>query len=472
MVFYFLIFVLILTSTNATSMKKILLISYLVFSAGFLFSQNQTMNWFFGQHAGITFSTAPPTFLSGGQLNTDEGTSSVSDNLGNLLFYSDGINVYDRNHNQMPNGFGLSGNTSTTQCLIVPKPGSSTQYYLFTPPWEFSSDSLRYSIVDITLNGGYGDVSVKNIGLMSNPTEKLAAVLSSNGSDIWLITHMFLNANFYSWLITPSGISTTPVISTTGNIYNGNSGNKVGQLKVSPCGNRLASGVNNDNFLELFNFNNSTGVVSNPILLAIWTNAAAYGVYGVEFSPDGFKLYASTMTPGYILQFNLLAGNASAIIASQDTIAISPNNYNGALQLGLDGKIYLAKNGDSYLACITAPNQLGSACNYIENYVSLGTSTCHLGLPGFFTSWFCEESPKGIAEYNEIPFAIYPNPAGTTLSVISSKSKEITVTNMLGNVLIEKILSSSSNAELDVSSLKPGIYLIKVGTEVKKFMKE
>src|ERR1041385_2650028 len=259
-------------------MKKVTATFCLILFAPLLYSQNQTINWYFGQNAGITFSTHPPTYIGGGQLNTFEGTSSMSDNSGNLLFYTDGMKVIDRNHNQMPNGIGLNGNASTTQCLIVPKPGSSTLYYIFTMPQEFTiGDSLRYSMVDMTLNGGFGDVSIKNIGLLSNPTEKVAAVYNSNGTDIWLLSHTYMTADFYAWLITPSGIS-APIVSTTGSSYNGNTGDKVGQLKISPCGNKLASAINNTNYAELFDFNASTGSVSNPVLLGSWTNSPAYGV--------------------------------------------------------------------------------------------------------------------------------------------------------------------------------------------------
>ncbi len=459
-----------------TMMKKFSIAFCLFFWTTFLYSQNQTMNWFFGVNAGISFTTSPPSFLPGGQLNTYEGTSSASDNLGMLLFYSDGVSVIDRNHAQMPNGWNLGeSSTSTQSCLIVPKPGSPMQYYLFTPPDEYSTDSLRYSIVDMTLNGGLGDVSVKNIALLAHPTEKLAAVYHSNGADIWLITHTFLNADFYSWLITSSGISNTPVISTVGSIYNGNSGNKVGYLKMSPCGNKLASAINHNDILELFNFNSLTGAVSNPIQLGTWPNTSGYGVYGLEFSPNGFNLYASLISPGIVIQFNLLAGNPAAIIASADTIGMSPNNFNGALQLGLDGKIYLAKHGDNFLACITAPNQLGNACNYVENYVSLSPSSCSLGLPGFFASWFCESSPKGINDYDATEqFTVYPNPANSTLSMVLLNAKQITVTNLLGELMMEKTFSPGIKGtfSLDVSSFSAGIYFIKAGNAVRKFVKE
>jgi hypothetical protein len=202
-------------------MKKVTATFCLILFAPLLYSQNQTINWYFGQNAGITFSTNPPTYMGGGQLNTFEGTSSMSDNSGNLLFYTDGIKVIDRNHNQMP--------------------------------------------------------------------------------------------------------------------------------------------------------------------------------------------------------------------------------------------------------------QLGSACNYVEDYVYLTAPKCSLGLPGFLASYFCESSPKGIDDYyaQSKLFSIYPNPASTTLSIALGNEGKITVTDLLGNIIMEKISPPrKSIVDLDVSSLSRGIYFIKVGNAASKFIKE
>src|SRR5690349_6497672 len=71
----------------------------------------------------------PPSVTAEGMIHTDEGSSAVSDSNGNLLFYTDGDTVWDRNHNMMPNGYNLKGAyTSTQAALITPHPGSDTLY--------------------------------------------------------------------------------------------------------------------------------------------------------------------------------------------------------------------------------------------------------------------------------------------------------------------------------------------------------
>ena len=130
-------------------------------------AQLEASNWYFGIQAGITFSTNPPSALSGGQINQQEGCCSISDDEGNLLFYSDGQSVWDRNHDLMPNGTGLLGGVSSTQSsIVVQDPGNDMKYYLITAPQQATTNPLAYSIIDMSLNGGNGEVtSTKNVSL-------------------------------------------------------------------------------------------------------------------------------------------------------------------------------------------------------------------------------------------------------------------------------------------------------------------
>src|SRR5688572_18290741 len=96
-------------------------------------AQKEGYVWYFGGNAGLNFATSPPTVLTNGAVNTAEGSASISNSAGNILFYSDGVTVYNQNHTVMANGNGLLGNFSTTQsAIIVKQPGSSSKYYIFT----------------------------------------------------------------------------------------------------------------------------------------------------------------------------------------------------------------------------------------------------------------------------------------------------------------------------------------------------
>jgi hypothetical protein len=175
----------------------------LIFNSLICDSQNQNKIWYFGDHAGLNFNSGSPVALLTGQLNTAEGCSSISDNTGTLLFYTDGQKVWNRNHIVMPNGFGLLGDPSTTQsALIVPIPGSATLFYIFTI--DDLGGNMTYSIVDMSMAAGLGDVTAtKNVLLHAAVSEKQASVLRCDGN-IWVISHKWTSNTFYADLITPS----------------------------------------------------------------------------------------------------------------------------------------------------------------------------------------------------------------------------------------------------------------------------
>jgi len=191
------------------------LLNLLVFTVNAI-SQHRADNWSFGALSGLNFDTSPPTPYPGCQINAAEGCSSISDTLGNLLFYSEGETVWDSTNSPMPNGTGLFGSVNSSQsALIVPKPGSNHEYFLFTSPAFNSPNPVAYSIVDMSLNNGNGDVTaVKNIPMLYNSCEKLTATQHSNGIDFWVVAHEYNSADFYAFLVTSSGVDTTPVIST------------------------------------------------------------------------------------------------------------------------------------------------------------------------------------------------------------------------------------------------------------------
>src|SRR6188768_434859 len=161
---------------NSKPMKKILLpfIFLISFTAS---AQHEADKWFFGTFAGLDFFNGSPVVLSGSAMATNEGCATISDNNGNLLFYTDGITVWNKTHQVMPNGTGLMGGISSTQSSIcIPLPGSTTIYYLFTVDEVGGPNGFRYSIVDMSLQSGLGDVTTKNTLIQNTMTEKLTAV--------------------------------------------------------------------------------------------------------------------------------------------------------------------------------------------------------------------------------------------------------------------------------------------------------
>ena len=346
--------------------------------------QGEGNNWLFGSNAYITFNSGTPTYVAGSAMFSAEGTACMSDPQGNLLMYSNGEFIWDATHNLMPNGSGLLGNQSATQVgVIIPKPQSSNIYYLFTLPASSFANGMRYSEIDMSLNGGLGDVTTnKNVFLTLPVTEQITAVHHANNMDYWVLACVNATNTFHAYLVNATGVQTTPIVSgTAGNLFGG-----AGYMKMSPSGNYLAKTSIAFGQIELYNFDNQTGVVTGPVLQI---PVPAILPYGLEFSSDGTKLYAATNGSPVLHQWDLSLplGN---IIASHTTIGTSQSNIS-ALQLGPDKKIYCGRFSSTFLGVIDQPNLVGTACNYIDSAVSIAPSINMLGLPNFIQSFFYTE---------------------------------------------------------------------------------
>ncbi|MCF8296560.1 MAG: gliding motility-associated C-terminal domain-containing protein [Saprospiraceae bacterium] len=368
--------------------KFLLLFSLLLFNS-FLLAQKEGNIWYFGGYAGIDFNGANPVALTNGALITSEGCASICDASGNLLFYTDGNYVWNKNHSVMPNGSGLMGNSSSTQsAIIVKKPGSNTIYYLFTVDAAENNlaNGLRYSEVDMSLLNGLGDINMnKNILIVSPTCEKIAAIKHKNNIDFWIVTHLYGSNAFHSYLLTSSCLNMTPIISNIGSVISNAFTNSVGYLKASSSGSRIAS-VNSNIFnFELFDFDNSTGLLSNMMTFGGFTGLT--NAYGAEFSPNGNLLYISSWSPLAIYQYNLLAGSNTAVNNSKTTIWTG-NGNSGAIQLAPDNNIYCAKSNSDYLGVINNPDLIGISCNYVDSGFYLAGKKSSHGLPTLFNSIF------------------------------------------------------------------------------------
>lgn len=436
-------------------MKHLFFLSILFFvSYSTLFAQGEANNWYFGNNAGITFNTNPPSALLDGALNTLEGCSSISDASGNLLLYTDGQTIWDRNHNIMPNGdyfagTGLFGDPSSTQSgLIVPHPTLPTIFYVFTvdephhdnafafpnqgpanpdgtPRVNYSdvpqhivpqnddgfNNGFNYSIIDMNLRNGLGDVvqGERNNHLITynendseeikyRCSEKISAVVGADCNSVWVITH-FID-KFYAFKIDEDGVNETPVVSQVAPILPVTSYRRasIGYLKASPDGTKLISATNTTNYnqigtndtgdghIYLYDFDNATGQVSNP--QALITNIRGYGV---EFSPDSKKAFASFTLDNevFIRQWNLEAPNIQASGFNIPNLGLQTAT---GIQLGPDGRIYVAVINAMRLNVITNPNEIGQALNYTSN-IGLGAidllgRQASFGLPPFIQSIF------------------------------------------------------------------------------------
>ena len=395
-------------------MKKIVFIVLFLCSLTFCVSQNEASNWYFGENAGLKFNLSANSVstTTDGQLNTREGCATISDSFGNLLFYTDGKTIWNRNHNVMTNGTGLYGDDSSTQsAIIVPKPKDPDIFYVFTVDNNIdrSNFGLNYSVVDITLNAGLGAVTSKNNNLLPLCSEKITAVLKDCISEsIWVVTLASQDGTqnifntYHAFEVTDIGINPTSVKST----FNLNINDQRGYLKLSPDGTKVAS-ANAQAGLYIYDFDVSTGKLSNQ--LGLFINSSSSVPYGVEFSPNSQLLYVNSSNDFFdqqnpanqnnpanhfstLTQFDLTKPD----IQSTEITIDNRNLYRGALQLGPDGKIYRALSstydqGLPNLGVIQNPDIVGFGCNYVHNAISLSPNRSSQGLPPFIASFFNTE---------------------------------------------------------------------------------
>lgn len=338
----------------------------------------------------------PPSFGT-------ECTSSYSDANGNLLLYTDGLTVWNRNGQPMPNGTGLMGAASSTQsCLIVPQPGSSTRYYVFTTDCyeNMHANGLRYSIIDMNLDNGNGDVIVgsKNILVTTGVSEQVAATFHSNGTDIWVATSITNGSQVYAYLLTTAGLSASPVISTNGI----GTGSGVGAMRFSHDGLRLAYCVVNpvtasSHRVRVCDFNTGTGQCANAFDI-VYSATLDERPYGVEFSPDNSKLYCAILIYGKVMQYDLAAGGPSAIIASGvqvDPFTSQSTSSYAHLRMGTDGRLWVNR-GQLHIDYVPDPNLAGTACGYVQDGLIIsGPQFSSIGwcLPNFMTGMSVTGAP-------------------------------------------------------------------------------
>jgi gliding motility-associated-like protein len=350
------------------------------------FAQGEALIWYFGNYMGYDFRTNPPTILYDGAQIMLESMATISSPSGNLLFYTTGERVWNRLHQPMPNGFGLKGTVTTSQsAIIIPKPGNPDLFYIFTADAGRYNDEnvegIHYSLVSLCQDGGLGDVVLKNTPLLQPSAEKLSAVFHANGTDVWVISHGVDTDQVYVWLVTEQGVQ-NPVISHVGRIFtNEDFSDMLGFIKFSPDGKQVAMAEFMDARVLVCDFDNATGKVS-PIKFELIN----FRPYGIEFSPDGTKLYVSYNTRS-LMQYDLQAGTALDVQESGALLYRPPPSSGieiDALQLAPDGKIYT-----NLTQHIANPNALGVGCDF-RTGITIPTppATLQRGLSGFNQSYF------------------------------------------------------------------------------------
>jgi gliding motility-associated-like protein len=379
-------------------MKYLFIVSIVIFSCQ-IYSQNETTWWPIGSHVFLDFTTSIPShnYLS----NTEifETDASVSDNNGNLFFYTNGDTIYGGDNSVLPNGVGQSAKSVTQGKLFIKKPGINAVYYLFSISnlTSIFNNKFEYFILDKNVNNGIGDVILKKELGLGPYSEKMTATEHCNNKDYWVVVVKYVNKTeneddiyykdeieFLSYLVTENGVQNTPIHSL---ISLGKNFPILGQLKFNSKGTILASA--DPNGIDLFDFNKESGIVSFQKRIYLPLNNG----YGIEFSTNDDFLYINEKQ--YQFSTNTLTSlqtydSPSQLQQSLDGKIYRYHFYNSEVSCSLidDNNFFIGGNLDNTLRVtqISDPNLPGVLCQYNTNFISEfhpNYSKLSVGLPNF-----------------------------------------------------------------------------------------
>ncbi|QMW05443.1 T9SS type A sorting domain-containing protein [Spirosoma foliorum] len=489
-------------------------------------AQKEATNWFFGEKAGLIFSSGTPVAVNNDYWYTYNACATQSDpKTGELMFYTNSEQVWDKTGQIMLDGTGLNGNSTITQaCLIIPNPGDEHQYYILTLAnlslYNTYDNTLSYSLVDMRLSDRRGNIvlSQKNQFIDSGLSEKLTAIPHKNGHDFWIITHQWDGNIFLIYLLTASGlkkVNEIPIGSDYTFSYSNSS--NIGYMQASPNGTKLACAVfktaqnePSSHPLDLFDFDNQSGLLSNYLNLGLLSRQ-----YGVCFSPDNTKLYVTHQTItsdslhiDYVRQYDLGAGHNQAIINSGMSVLVGNSStnipevkiikpttstnatfYAFSIQNAPNGKIYgttfggfckVEDCGEEHphrFIVINRPNAKGFECDIQLQTIDLrqGSITNAAGLPNFLQSVFNNLQPtpdSPITACPNVSISVYPNPVQTDFYVDYKGNcflpYRLRLVSLQGKILLETTIQSPYSPAISMGNLSTGEYFIELLTNPKR----
>lgn len=451
--------------------------------------QGRNATWCFGDSAGVQFTSGGIVGITSA-LQAHEASASISDTLGNLLFYAGRqlggyySDIFNNQNQILYNGDSLVATSSITQGLLILASSLDTSRYLLFSlgfvPNIIPKISLILTEVDMSQNGGTGAVIFKNqiIDSTINHSEKMIAIKHGNGKDWWLINHLHNSDQFVIRLIQNDSIKLT-LFQNIGSVLGGLGW---GQMTINPSGDKIVV-VDYSGLLEVYDFNRCSGNLTNYIDMSDFPLPGFDRYYGASISPENI-LYFSTLDS--LWQIDLNAANP---IQTKQLVYADQNGNAcmGQHQLGPNGKIYIANampcgypstitdSLNTHLTVIDQPDSIGLACNVLPYFQLIGGARSYLGLPnmpnyslGPLVGSPCDTltSIHSNPETN-YQFEIIPNPVVSEFKVSLSgniKSEnyfELRIFNSKGQIVYQNINYKLDN-KIICSSFSAGLYAIQI----------
>jgi len=430
--------------------------------------------------------------------------TSICDEWGNLLFYSNGRGVLNADHQLMPNGdsinWGLftefawptmgNGYPGIQDIIILRDPDYHEGYYLLhkyinllDQPGFPTVTELWMSYIDMSKDYGRGDVIFKN-ELLFNEHDLLASYLTAiqhaNGRDWWIIQPLVEDSTFITFLLDETGIHLAEEFST-GHFFDSYRSGSSGTLKFSPDGTQLAL-YNYYDQLHVYDFDRATGIINNHRIVKIYPpeeiEREIFNFGSVEWSPNGRFIY--TASGADLFQVDTweedLQNGVRFIDSYNGTLDPFPTRIFMMVQAP-DCKIYITPKSGSYsLHVINKPDELGTDCDFVQNAIKLPNSNGG-GLPNF-PRFRVDEDEKcdptissvfGQAVYYRRDLKAFPNPTSGPLTLeipedFTTGTLEI-VDIRAGTVLRQKLEHPQEQFTLDIGHLPAGVYHIELYPE-------
>lgn len=449
-------------------------------------AQLRNANWFFANNH-VSFVNDPAVASAATQMPPGAPSTSLSDPSGNALAHAVGNVVLNAQWETMSGCPSLNYPTGPQGYLFLPMPGDPDQLVVFHNRGISSPATISYGRMDMGLDNGLGGFLGGMTVLTDSGTCKLTAVAHANGQDYWVLTQKYGTDAIAAYRLHAGGIDPVPVISHTGVpmtiVVDGNEMvQNDGVLAASRTGDRLAmAGIIAANFaiynleqarFEVLQFDNATGIATHAATIPLPPDRA---VDGIEFSPDGTKLYfMSRPTPqtGFAIaihQYDLTLWNEAAIIASHSEILYEEHNnevlnIHLSMALAPDGRIWFSGSPDPlWLGVIDTPNEVGMACTPISEHLPLAYSA-GASLPNQCKRYHDSDlSHTGIAATSGADALMaWPNPAQDVLYINAPDAGcRSQLFDATGRLVMTTTHGQRRTAMMDVGALPAGPYLVR-----------
>jgi len=453
----------------------------------------------------VNFSTGVPV-VENHNINTNNVactyTTSFWDTANNRLYFSNGVNIWNRDFEYLLGGTDTTpvqaGTFTQMRNVFIPFRTLNKTYWIRSRfHGVYLNNFIEVGVIDNTGDNGKGELVSRDTLLNAAYANNTSAVSPNpisgafcvvkhgNGLDWWLIFPVF-NSNTYITYLLQNDTFNGPYYQQVGDSIGSGGFDGQGQIQESADGTRICH-AKYCKAVNVFDFDRFTGMLTLTHSALTSSNTVFNGgsFYEAEFSQNGNILYISN---GFrIVQCDLTDpnwyANRTTIFTGDTTSSYGASMF--SIKRFSDNKIYIGgfSNNlpvqspniyDNYLWRIDNPNIVGPSCGLDTMAVYLWpnqppTNSLHFYinlLPYIPNYTLGELTSSGISQNEFSPqITLAPNPAQTQATLNWSGMQEgiFVLRDMLGRaVLSEQLNAPSGTTRLDLSTLPKGIYLWQV----------